>query len=80
MRPAITFLNIQLSNSRVVPAVVPYYFLVWYNPVSRWYFSFTAVVPYYFLVWYNIYPCVVSTFNAVVPYYFLVWYNICVHH
>ena len=32
MRPAITFLNIQLSNSRVVPAVVPYYFLVWYNP------------------------------------------------
>lgn len=35
MRPAITFLNIQLSNSRVVPAVVPYYFLVWYNKLMR---------------------------------------------
>ena len=36
MRPAITFLNIQLSNSRVhagdMEAVVPGYYLVCYNP------------------------------------------------
>ena len=53
MRPAITFLNIQLSNSRVVPAVVPYYFLVWYNAQFSTPFAVQAVVPYYFLVWYN---------------------------
>ena len=38
----------------MVTAVVPYYFLVWYNesqvPCRRQ----GAVVPYYFLVWYNV--------------------------
>ena len=34
-------------------AVVPYYFLVWYNKSSGASCSLIAVVPYYFLVWYN---------------------------
>ena len=34
-------------------AVVPYYFLVWYNFNTNTKFSLSAVVPYYFLVWYN---------------------------
>ena len=34
-------------------AVVPYYFLVWYNWIDRVRFNVEAVVPYYFLVWYN---------------------------
>ena len=34
-------------------AVVPYYFLVWYNTSLINNFSVFAVVPYYFLVWYN---------------------------
>ena len=34
-------------------AVVPYYFLVWYNDSSEQAEGFLAVVPYYFLVWYN---------------------------
>ena len=34
-------------------AVVPYYFLVWYNFLSSTKLNETAVVPYYFLVWYN---------------------------
>ena len=56
-------------------AVVPYYFLVWYNsvpPVAR---IIIAVVPYYFLVWYNNRHLNKLYNRAVVPYYFLVWYN-----
>ena len=34
-------------------AVVPYYFLVWYNTIQSVVTSVVAVVPYYFLVWYN---------------------------
>ena len=34
-------------------AVVPYYFLVWYNSTSIIANASAAVVPYYFLVWYN---------------------------
>ena len=34
-------------------AVVPYYFLVWYNPALSKRYTYGAVVPYYFLVWYN---------------------------
>ena len=34
-------------------AVVPYYFLVWYNMVANEVDGNNAVVPYYFLVWYN---------------------------
>ena len=34
-------------------AVVPYYFLVWYNAQFSTPFAVQAVVPYYFLVWYN---------------------------
>ena len=34
-------------------AVVPYYFLVWYNEFFVCTVVNTAVVPYYFLVWYN---------------------------
>ena len=34
-------------------AVVPYYFLVWYNTVGTVMLGQVAVVPYYFLVWYN---------------------------
>ena len=34
-------------------AVVPYYFLVWYNRRRSICFGTAAVVPYYFLVWYN---------------------------
>ena len=35
-------------------AVVPYYFLVWYNLLDAFRSGDTAVVPYYFLVWYNL--------------------------
>ncbi len=35
-------------------AVVPYYFLVWYNNTCIYVPDNAAVVPYYFLVWYNI--------------------------
>ena len=56
-------------------AVVPYYFLVWYNsPVHRAGIA-GAVVPYYFLVWYNEGRNSCQFVDAVVPYYFLVWYN-----
>ena len=34
-------------------AVVPYYFLVWYNSAVLLWVRLSAVVPYYFLVWYN---------------------------
>ena len=34
-------------------AVVPYYFLVWYNVLRILKQKGEAVVPYYFLVWYN---------------------------
>ena len=34
-------------------AVVPYYFLVWYNDPALVALLLYAVVPYYFLVWYN---------------------------
>ena len=34
-------------------AVVPYYFLVWYNIKKLKNIEKAAVVPYYFLVWYN---------------------------
>ena len=34
-------------------AVVPYYFLVWYNAFLQKFGARLAVVPYYFLVWYN---------------------------
>ena len=34
-------------------AVVPYYFLVWYNNDVFSVSEEDAVVPYYFLVWYN---------------------------
>ena len=34
-------------------AVVPYYFLVWYNNYQKMIQMTIAVVPYYFLVWYN---------------------------
>ena len=34
-------------------AVVPYYFLVWYNADKLVLVNEIAVVPYYFLVWYN---------------------------
>ena len=34
-------------------AVVPYYFLVWYNAKASSILLGVAVVPYYFLVWYN---------------------------
>ena len=34
-------------------AVVPYYFLVWYNATAYGDGRVMAVVPYYFLVWYN---------------------------
>ena len=34
-------------------AVVPYYFLVWYNAYAVLTTPPHAVVPYYFLVWYN---------------------------
>ena len=34
-------------------AVVPYYFLVWYNSKHDLKDLKEAVVPYYFLVWYN---------------------------
>ena len=34
-------------------AVVPYYFLVWYNVCDAKLPLIHAVVPYYFLVWYN---------------------------
>ena len=34
-------------------AVVPYYFLVWYNKTKGVANHNLAVVPYYFLVWYN---------------------------
>ena len=56
-------------------AVVPYYFLVWYNHRCRIRGEPMAVVPYYFLVWYNQLPDNASLTIAVVPYYFLVWYN-----
>ena len=35
-------------------AVVPYYFLVWYNTDLCSLAAKRAVVPYYFLVWYNL--------------------------
>ncbi len=35
-------------------AVVPYYFLVWYNGAKKLWVNVDAVVPYYFLVWYNL--------------------------
>ena len=56
-------------------AVVPYYFLVWYNALLWLWPAAVAVVPYYFLVWYNCDGNIVGYMNAVVPYYFLVWYN-----
>ena len=56
-------------------AVVPYYFLVWYNLGDKIPQPVVAVVPYYFLVWYNCEPDTVKDEMAVVPYYFLVWYN-----
>ena len=60
---------------QVTVAVVPYYFLVWYNTPSGTSGGYCAVVPYYFLVWYN--KDIIRTLaaDAVVPYYFLVWYN-----
>ena len=57
-------------------AVVPYYFLVWYNFVFAHWFRQNAVVPYYFLVWYNAAIKFLLDVAAVVPYYFLVWYNL----
>ena len=60
---------------RHLHAVVPYYFLVWYNSPSTEEPGEDAVVPYYFLVWYNKHWYVWNTKAAVVPYYFLVWYN-----
>ena len=39
------------------PAVVPYYFLVWYNWRILLRNLCVAVVPYYFLVWYNYKVC-----------------------
>ena len=36
-----------------ITAVVPYYFLVWYNGNAANNSPYMAVVPYYFLVWYN---------------------------
>ena len=56
-------------------AVVPYYFLVWYNNKRIVRGFRKAVVPYYFLVWYNKFRKVQWVKTAVVPYYFLVWYN-----
>ena len=56
-------------------AVVPYYFLVWYNNFVPGGSGTIAVVPYYFLVWYNLNHFHISDILAVVPYYFLVWYN-----
>ena len=56
-------------------AVVPYYFLVWYNASIFAYTNDPAVVPYYFLVWYNWTTVPSAPVHAVVPYYFLVWYN-----
>ena len=56
-------------------AVVPYYFLVWYNFGTGWESAVSAVVPYYFLVWYNTDGGDGGDVRAVVPYYFLVWYN-----
>ena len=56
-------------------AVVPYYFLVWYNNPLHTSCYRNAVVPYYFLVWYNKFSFCLWLINAVVPYYFLVWYN-----
>ena len=40
---------------QTIIAVVPYYFLVWYNGSLHPVVPVSAVVPYYFLVWYNIY-------------------------
>ena len=57
-------------------AVVPYYFLVWYNTVNILTDRAFAVVPYYFLVWYNYAAGIIRATSAVVPYYFLVWYNL----
>ena len=56
-------------------AVVPYYFLVWYNQNPIYPVQYIAVVPYYFLVWYNLSNFILQGAKAVVPYYFLVWYN-----
>ena len=56
-------------------AVVPYYFLVWYNVAAGTAVNASAVVPYYFLVWYNYRSEYNNALQAVVPYYFLVWYN-----
>ena len=66
------FLNPLLTYN----AVVPYYFLVWYNTGAVYESLVNAVVPYYFLVWYNIETSRTIEIVAVVPYYFLVWYNI----
>ena len=52
-------------------AVVPYYFLVWYNRQYTGCQQDAAVVPYYFLVWYNIRLIIFNLPPAVVP----VWYN-----
>ena len=60
---------------REYKAVVPYYFLVWYNRKHIDVIVILAVVPYYFLVWYNYNLRSGENWIAVVPYYFLVWYN-----
>ena len=70
MRPAITFLNIQLSNSRV-----PGYYLVCYNYNHEGFYREYAVVPGYYLVCYNSSDKNDVNLNAVVPGYYLVCYN-----
>ena len=43
-----------MKSQSIFVAVVPYYFLVWYNSLAETLRKDTAVVPYYFLVWYNL--------------------------
>ena len=56
-------------------AVVPSYYLVWYNQHSPAPSSSSAVVPSYYLVWYNYFATFLASGVAVVPSYYLVWYN-----
>ena len=68
-----------MARVRMVTAVVPGYFLVWYNSCDKISSILIAVVPGYFLVWYNRKKQNKQGNLAVVPGYFLVWYNLFWH-